>query len=231
VLTLTAFGALISSCRSHPEGAEAASAFLDLRGQTLCTMNFRCCMPAQQQQASQEECEQRSSLHTGFRELTEAVDEGTTSIDMARAESCFAEVRAMTCAAWSAALAGAVPASCSGIFSGRANGQGCTKDAQCSSQFCDRTSGDHTILVPQAAGICASPVGPGGSCPADQYGCLPGSRCLGPNGVPTCTAFPATGAACSRDTDCVSVSCASGACAQACWASPTVHHLLGTPGR
>jgi hypothetical protein len=137
----------------------------------------------------------------------------------------------MSCAAWSAALAGAVPASCAGIFLGKANGQACSNDAQCSSQFCDRTSGDHTILVPQNSGICAAPVGPGGSCPADQNGCLPGSRCLGPNGVPTCAAFPATGASCKTSSDCVSETCTAGACAAACWASPTSHHLLGTVSR
>jgi hypothetical protein len=220
-----------SSCRSEPDGAEAADAYLDLRGRTLCEVSFKCCMPAQQQEASQAECEERGALHTGFRDLTDAIDSGTISIDMAKADSCFREIRGMTCAAWSAALAGAVPASCAGIFSGKATGQRCANDAECTSQFCDRTSGDHTILVPQSSGICATPVGPGGSCPADQYGCLPGSRCLGPNGVPTCTAFPATGAACSRNSDCVSENCASGTCAAACWASPNSHHLLGTVAR
>lgn len=229
--SLAVFGLLAASCREDPEGADAANAYLDLRGRTLCGMGFKCCPPAQQQEANLSECEERGALHTGFRNLVAAVEDGTTTIDMDRAEACFAEVGGMTCEAWAAALAGAVPASCTGIFSGHANGQACTNDAQCTSQFCDRTSGDHTILAPRPSGLCATPAGPGGSCPASQNGCLPGSRCLGPNGVPACTAFPAAGAACTSNSDCLSESCQSGACATACWALPNSYHLLGTVSR
>jgi hypothetical protein len=49
--------------------------------------------------------------------------------------------------------------------------------------------------------------------------------------VPTCAAFPATGASCKSSSDCVSETCTAGACAAACWASPNSHHLLGTVSR
>jgi hypothetical protein len=219
------------SCLPSDEGdAAAADEYLDLRGKTLCSMNFKCCNAPQLQEVSPAECEKRGVFHAGFKELEEAVADGTTRINLAAAETCFAEIRAMTCSAWGAAVAGAVPASCTGLFSAKANGQSCRSDAECSSQFCDFTSGDHTLLGPQPTGLCAMPAAAGGSCPAQQNGCVPGTQCRGSANMPMCTPFVMTGGACTKDIDCVSQLCSAGTCALACWAAPNSHHLLGTPG-
>jgi hypothetical protein len=212
------------------EESDAAQRYLDLRGNALCSMNFKCCSAEQQQTGTQAECEERGALHTGFQQLSDAVADGTTKIDQAQAERCFADVKAMTCEEWARALAGDVPATCSGIFSGKAEGATCKTNAECSSQFCDLTSGDHTIAAPQSSGLCATPAGAGGSCPAQQDGCEAGLRCMGPDGVPVCTAYPEVGGACDRNSDCVSGVCVDGSCAEACWGAPNAHHVLGTPG-
>jgi hypothetical protein len=218
----------VSCLPKDADDGGSAEQYLDLRGSTLCSMSFKCCSAELLQKPNQAECEKRGLLDGSFAQLADAVANGTTKIDMNRAQSCFAEVRAMSCSAWAAALAGAVPASCIGIFSGKANGQSCKIDAECTSQFCDLTSGDHTLQGPQSSGLCAAPAAAGGTCPASQNGCVPGAQCRGTGGTPICTAFPATGGACTDDLDCVSEKCVAGACAAACWAAPNSDHLLGT---
>lgn len=220
---------LLSPSCSPKEEVDAATQYLDLRGRTLCAMGFRCCSPERQLRASQAECEERSAFHAGFKELEDAVANGTTQIDQARAKACFDQVSAMSCTEWAAALSGAVPAVCSGIFSGKANAQPCETNAECTTQFCDFTSGDHTLAGPQPTGLCATPAMAGGTCPAQGRGCVPGTQCRGSGGTPMCTPYVAEGGACTKDVDCVSESCSAGACAVACWAWPNTPHLLGTP--
>ena len=216
------------SCLNKADDSDNAAKYWQLRDSTICSMNFKCCSAALQQKPTQAECEKRGVFDGEVSQLEDAIANGTTTISLARAEGCFAEVRAMSCSAWAAALAGAVPASCTGIFSGKANGQACKTDAECTTQFCDLTSGNHTLQGPQSSGLCATPATAGGTCPATQSGCVPGTQCRGSGGTPVCTPFPAPGGACEKDIDCVSDRCTAGACVEVCWAGPNSHHLLGT---
>jgi hypothetical protein len=218
-----------ASCSPKDDAGDVVDQYLDLRGNTLCSMSFKCCSAAEQQEPDMAACQERGTLQASFKELADAVESGTTKIDLDTARACFDEIRAMSCAAWADALSGAVPASCSGIFSGKANGQTCKTDAECSSQFCDRTSGDHTIAAPQPTGLCATVATAGGSCPPSQRGCAAGTQCRGTVGSTKCTPFAMAGETCSKATDCVSSQCTAGSCAAACWGSPGSHHLLGTP--
>jgi len=219
----TALLLVLPSCRAPDPGYEA---FVEMRARALCNNNFRCCTGDELMDDTIEEC----LAHEPPRDLRSAIDNGTTTIDDAEAERCFAEIEAMSCDQWIELLAGstATPASCGGIFSGRSNGEPCSSYAQCTSQYC-RLSTEAEPTIRTDTGVCAERGSEGEQCLLAHFSCQPGLTCTGPDGTPRCNALGDPGASCEGWHDCTSHLCDAGECRRLCYAWVPLRSLAGQP--
>ena len=206
-------------------GSEDGDAYLKLRARTICELNLRCCS-GESVRSTLVEC-----LPDRPRELEDALAAGEIRVNLPRAERCFESVSQLSCDEWAEVLRGGpVPAECSNLFDGRANGERCTSYGHCESQYCDKTN-PATRPYEGREGVCGEKAGLNEPCLVDSRSCQPGLSCRGVGGDVTCVPKIVDGEVCGLQYhySCASDLCIEGVCGPTCWGQPSQPALLGAP--
>jgi hypothetical protein len=227
--SIRAVAALICCSGCVPqEESEGRNGFFESRVQVVCEKNAECCHGNESVEATRKYClDSTADLEKlGFnldRKLEAALSSGKVAYDESARDACYGAIRALSCADWQHAVAGAPIEPCTRIFVGKLpNGDECGNYFECASQFCDSPSSG-------TRGTCKTKGVAGAACTdAHDMSCADGLDCSIVGQVePTCVARGELGAECTRSEQCYSQICEAGACTEGCWANPLSHQTVG----